>query len=283
MKVINEKADLRIALQPLFRAGKTVGFVPTMGALHAGHRSLIETARAEVDVVVVSIFVNPIQFGPAEDLQKYPRPFAQDVAMCEEVGVDFMFHPNVDHFYSPGFCTFVDVDELSTVFEGASRPHHFRGVTTVVMKLLNCVQPTVVYFGQKDFQQQLLIRRMCEDLDLPVEVRTCPTVREPDGLAMSSRNVYLSSEERQSAMALSHSLQQAQKLLDGGETNFTLIAETLRQQLVGTNGIQLDYLAIVDATSLQEISIAVPQMAVLVAASVGTTRLIDNCLLSMPS
>lgn len=262
------------------RGGRTVGLVPTMGALHAGHLSLVDAARRECDDVVVSIFVNPTQFGPNEDYQRYPRPLDDDLAACDAAGVDAIFHPDVETLYPRGFQTGVDVEELSGVLEGRFRPDHFRGVATIVLKLLNIVQPDCVYFGRKDYQQQILIRTMCRDLDLPVDIRVCPTVREPDGLALSSRNAYLSEEERRSALALSQSLKLAESLIAGGEMRLDAVRQAMKSLLENTPLVAVDYATVVDAVTLEHVAEPVPEMIALVAAKVGSTRLIDNLPIS---
>ncbi|MFK7819687.1 MAG: pantoate--beta-alanine ligase, partial [Planctomycetaceae bacterium] len=212
--------------------GKTVGLVPTMGALHAGHISLMEIASDQCDIVMATIFVNPTQFGPNEDLDKYPRTLDDDLQKCEAAGVDFVFHPNVGDMYPSGADTFVEVDQLSRLHEGEHRSGHFRGVTTIVLKLFNIAEPTIAFFGQKDFQQQLLIKQMCRDLDVPIHIHTCPIVREPDGLALSSRNRYLSEGERKTALRLSASLQLGHKLINDGETEIAKVV-TQMTDLIG--------------------------------------------------
>ena len=263
--------------------GKRIGVVPTMGALHAGHLSLIEAARGECDVVVVTIFVNPMQFGPHEDFDRYPRPLEEDIQRSREQGVDLIFHPSREVLYPRDFDTAVEVGKLSTIWEGRHRPGHFRGVTTVVLKLFNIVEPHVAYFGQKDYQQQALIRRMCRDLNLPVEIRTCPTVRDADGLALSSRNQYLSPEERQSALGLSQCLTLAREMILAGETDLAAVREEMRNRLESTKGVVLDYFTIADAETLEELSAPKPKMVALVAAHVGKTRLIDNMPIELES
>ena len=250
-----------------------------MGALHAGHISLMDAARRECDFVVASIFVNPAQFGPHEDFNQYPRDLERDRRLCEQAGMDLIFHPATATIYPEQHATFIDVTGLSDRLEGQSRPGHFRGVATVVLKLFNIVLPDVAYFGQKDFQQQALIRRMCHDLNVPVEIRVCPTVREADGLALSSRNVYLSPEERQSALALSQSLKLARKLLDEGETDAAAIGRQMRALLESTPLVTLDYATLIDTKTLAEVAHAGPDLAAVVAARVGRTRLIDNQIL----
>lgn len=247
-----------------------------MGALHAGHVSLIHAARRECEFVVVSIFVNPTQFGPHEDLAKYPRPFAADVELCRQADARLIFHPTPAVVYPPGFATKVDVSGLSSLWEGAHRPGHFCGVTTVVMKLLNIVQADVTYFGRKDFQQQLIIKRMCRDLDWPYEIQTCPTLRDPDGLAMSSRNVYLSPSERQSGLALSRALFHVRDLIQSGTRDLLQLKTELRRVLDETAGVAVDYAAIIDSDTLQEATEYRAGLTAAIAARVGTTRLIDN-------
>jgi pantoate--beta-alanine ligase len=224
MIVAEHAADVRQAVREARRRDRAVGCVTTMGALHAGHESLMQTCRDECGFTAVTIFVNPKQFGPEEDFARYPRPLEDDLARCRSANVDLVFVPAVETLYPAAFSTFVEVERLSRILEGASRPGHFRGVATVVLKLLNIVQPDRAYFGRKDFQQQLLVRKMCRELDLPVEIRTCPTVRESDGLALSSRNRYLNAGERQTALCLYRSLQLAQERLQRGDRDVRLVA-----------------------------------------------------------
>lgn len=247
-----------------------------MGALHSGHVSLIKAARAESDFVIVTIFVNPTQFGPHEDFQKYPRPLENDVAACSEAGADLVFTPTVNDVYPQPFFTVVDVTGISEVLEGACRPGHFKGVATIVLKLFNMTQPDVAFFGQKDFQQQLLIRRMVTELDLPVEIRICPTIREPDGLALSSRNIYLSEDDRKSALALHRSLRHAESRLKSGETDLAKIRSEMHEILNTTPRLKLEYATIVDPDSIAELDRPQRLQVAVVAARVGTTRLIDN-------
>ena len=268
--------ELRHHVGRVRREGRSVGCVPTMGALHAGHLSLMHAARDRCDFSVVTIFVNPTQFAPHEDLDRYPRPIDQDLKACRESGMNLVFMPQVSDMYLDGFCSWVTVEGLSESLEGAQRPTHFRGVTTIVMKLFQLVQPDVAFFGAKDYQQQLLIRRMVLDLDVPVEVVTCPTVREPDGLAMSSRNVYLSREERQSALSLSAALELADGRLQAGERDVAEVEAEMRERLRSRPFVQIDYAVIVDAETLAPLSEPVSRMVALVAARVGSTRLIDN-------
>lgn len=259
--------------------GATIGFVPTMGALHAGHTSLIEAARADCDFVVVSIFVNPTQFGPDEDFEKYPRILEQDLAKCAGAGADLVWTPDTSIMYPDGFSTHVTVKALSRILEGATRTNHFQGVTTVVTKLLLSCLPDIAYFGAKDFQQQAIIRRMCLDLNIPVEIKTCPIIRDTDGLALSSRNAYLSAEEREAGLSLSRALRLAEVNISAGETDLEQIKADMHELLYATPLLKLDYATIADPTNLEDISTVQPEMVALIAAWVGATRLIDNCQL----
>ena len=275
MIVAEQVSDVRRAVREARGRNCAVGCVPTMGALHAGHESLIRASREECGFTAVTIFVNPKQFGPHEDFSRYPRPLEDDLARCRTAGVDLVFVPTVETLYPAGFSTYVDVEPLSQIWEGASRPGHFRGVATVVLKLLNIVQPDRAYFGRKDFQQQLLVRKMCCELDLPVEIRTCPTLREPDGLALSSRNRYLDPDQRQTALSLYRCLQLAQGRLQHGKQDVRAVAREMRE-LLEAAGARPDYAVIADAESLEELAVPSPHMVALVAAHVGRTRLIDN-------
>lgn len=279
--LVEEPDALRLHLARDRQAGQRIGVVPTMGALHAGHLSLIEAARYECDLVVVTIFVNPLQFGPDEDFDRYPRTLKDDLEQCRKLGVDVVFHPSQETLYPAGFDTTVEVDELSTIWEGKHRPGHFRGVTTIVLKLFNIVSAHLAYFGRKDYQQQAIIRRMCRDLDVQTEIRTCPTVRDSDGLALSSRNQYLSAEERQSALALSRCLNQARDRVIAGETNLAAVRREMQEALDSTEHVALDYFTIADPNSLEELSAPQSEMIALVAAHVGKTRLIDNLPIAM--
>lgn len=276
LQIVEQIEDVRRAVNTVRSAGARVGFVPTMGALHAGHVSLMQRARQECEFVVASIFVNPTQFGPKEDLAKYPRPFAADVELCRGADVGLIFHPSPEVVYPPGFATKVDVSGLSSLWEGAHRPGHFCGVTTVVMKLLNIVQADVTYFGRKDFQQQLIIKRMCRDLDWPYAIQTCPTLRDPDGLAMSSRNVYLSPSERQSGLALSQALFHLRDQIQSGNHDLLQLKTEMRQILDAKPGVVVDYAVIIDSDTLAEATQYQPGLTAAIAARVGTTRLIDN-------
>lgn len=275
-------AELRSAVRSAREPGKRIALVPTMGALHAGHRSLIDTARRETDFVVVTIFVNPTQFGPQEDFRKYPRPIEQDLASCANAGADLVFTPSASEVYPPPFLSTVNVTGISEVLEGACRPGHFQGVSTIVLKLFNMVQPDVAFFGQKDFQQQLLIRRMVRELDLPLEIRVCPTIREPDGLALSSRNVFLSPDERTSALSLNRSLRLAESRLLSGETNLAQIRLEMREMLLSTPNLKLEYATVVDPETIAELDHPQPLQVAVVAARIGGTRLIDNLPIEIP-
>jgi len=270
---------MKTACRGATRSGKTLGLVPTMGALHEGHLSLVRVAKRECDVVAVSIFVNPLQFGPTEDFEKYPRTFLRDATMLEELGVDLLFAPLVKEMYSPNAKTFVDVDDLSSKLDGGSRPGHFRGVATVVCKLFEIVRPDRAYFGQKDAAQVALLRKMARDLDMDVQIVVCPIVREADGLALSSRNAYLNVEQRRQALVLSRSLQQVKAAVEAGETDATKLIEIGSQVIYSEAGARVDYFAIVNPDTLEPVAQAVSGTLVAVAAWVGATRLIDNVLL----
>lgn len=276
MYVTTSIDDVRQHVKSARGAGKRIGCVPTMGALHEGHLSLVKECQRFCDFVCVTIFVNPTQFAPNEDLVKYPRPIEADLHACREAGVNLVFMPDNDELYPPDFQTWVTVSEITQPLEGAHRPTHFRGVTTVVAKLLNIVQPDVACFGAKDYQQQATIRRMVRDLDMPVEIVVCPIVREPDGLAMSSRNVYLSPEERQAALSLSNALKLAATRLASGDTDLAAIQQMMIQLMQQHPEVQVQYAVIVDPDTLHEVTTPQQHMVGLIAARVGKTRLIDN-------
>jgi pantoate--beta-alanine ligase len=250
-----------------------------MGALHDGHVSLIRGARAETGFTVVSIFVNPAQFGPKEDFTSYPRPIEKDLEICRTEAVDLVFAPEVQTIYPADYRTFVEVQQLQDVLEGASRPGHFRGVTTVVLKLLNIVQPDMAYFGQKDAQQARIIQQMVRDLDLPVQLRICPIVREPDGLALSSRNQYLSLEERKHATVLFQVLQEARELIEAGEQDAATLKQRLEARIRNTPGAVVDYIALVSPDSFQPVRDLAGDVLIALAVRFDRTRLIDNLLL----
>ena len=282
MQTISSISALRHVLKPLRQAGLRIGFVPTMGALHAGHLSLIGDCRKHADCVVASIFVNPTQFAPHEDLAKYPRPLERDLQLCAAAGVDVVFLPTVEELYPPGFCSWVTVEGVSAELEGAIRPDHFRGVATVVAKLFQIVQPTVACFGAKDYQQQTVIRRMVLDLDLPIEIVVCPTFREDDGLAMSSRNIYLTTEQRKSALSLSQGLIIARNRLHARSTDLRAIERAVQEFIGSHDQTVVDYVRIADPDSLAPLLTPQRSMVVLVAARVGLTRLIDNTVVELP-
>lgn len=277
MKVINGKGDLRDALKQEREAGKRIGFVPTMGYLHEGHASLIRAARQENDVVVVSVFVNPTQFGPNEDLDAYPRDTEKDLRLLQAERVDVAFFPTVEDIYPAGFTTYVEVQgPITKALCGGSRPGHFRGVTTVVSKLFNIVAPHRAYFGQKDAQQVAVIEQMVKDLDFNVQIVACPTVREADGLAMSSRNAYLSTSERRQALILSKALFESQDMIRQGERKAHILSDHIRKQLDTIDDALIDYVSIADARNLADLETLEGEVLIALAVKVGRTRLIDN-------
>ena len=259
---------------------KLVGLVPTMGALHAGHVSLVRMAKLQTEVVSASIFVNPKQFGPNEDYSRYPRSFERDCDMLEKEGVSFVFAPNVDEMYPPGGDTWVAVEGMSGKLDGRSRPGHFRGVTTVVSKLFNIVQPQKAFFGQKDAAQLAIIRRMVRDLNIPIEIVGCAIVREPDGLALSSRNAYLDAQQRKSALVLHRSLLRMEEIFNAGESDAEVLIAAGKKVMEEEAGARLDYLEVADPDSLDPLRRIDQSALAAVAAYVGTTRLIDNLLLN---
>mgnify|MGYP006290047561 CR=1 FL=1 len=263
----------------LKRSGERIGLVPTMGALHEGHLSLVDIARNRSEIVVMSVFVNPTQFGEGEDLDKYPRDFDRDLRLAQERDVDILFYPSADDVYPSNFRTEVQVAGLSKLLCGTTRPEHFNGVTTVVAKLFNIVQPDEAYFGQKDAQQAILIQQMVRDLNFPIDIIVGPIVRESDGLALSSRNVYLSDDERKQAISLSAALIKAKKTIESGERNSKFIIREIRSTLSEQPDIQIDYVEIVDLENLQPVEKIDGPVLVAIAAFVGTTRLIDNIII----
>jgi pantoate--beta-alanine ligase len=284
LKICTTIDEMRAASRAARHAGQRLGFVPTMGALHEGHLSLVRAARASADLVAASIFVNPTQFGPNEDLAKYPRSFERDCQMLKREGVDLLFAPSVEEMYPAGAVTWVTVEELSGKLDGRSRPGHFRGVTTVVAKLFHIVEPDRAFFGQKDAAQVAIIRRMVRDLNLPVEIVVCPIVRETDGLALSSRNAYLDAGQRKQALVLHRSLMRVQHMAEAGERQATALIAAGRQVLGEEPSIRLDYFEIVNPDTLDPLNEVSPGALIAVAAYVGTTRLIDNIVLkSIPT
>ena len=270
MKQIAQESRLR---------GRVSGLVPTMGALHEGHFSLIRQARRECSPVTVSIFVNPTQFGPAEDFQKYPRPFEADAAALDSLGVDYLFAPAPEEIYPRGFCTSVNVEGLGDRLEGRSRPGHFRGVATVVLKLLEIVQPQLAFFGRKDAQQLRILRQMAADLNLDAKIVACPIARAEDGLALSSRNAYLDARERKAATALYRALDSARRKMEAGERSAPALLAAVRGILAAESLIKIDYAEIVDADSFEPVAAIYRDSFILLAANVGRTRLIDNALI----
>ena len=281
MKTVSRVHELRAAVDDARAIGGRVGFVPTMGYFHAGHRSLMRAARAENDFVVVSLYVNPLQFGPTEDLSAYPRDLERDSAAAEAEGVDVLFTPTTEEMYPRPIVTTVHVDGLTNGLCGRSRPTHFDGVTTVVAKLFSMVGPCRAYFGRKDAQQLAVVRRMAEDLDLPVEVVGCPLVREPDGLAMSSRNAYLEPDDRRAAAILSRALHEAAAEVANGERDADSVHRVLTGLIATEPRVQLDYAEVVDAHDLTPVTEITGDVLVAVAANVGRARLIDNMTISV--
>ncbi len=279
MKICTTIPEARAACRAARGSRRRLGLVPTMGALHEGHLSLVRAAKAQCDIVAVSIFVNPTQFGPTEDLSKYPRQFGEDCRLLEKEGVEILFAPAVEEIYPQGAVTWVLVEGLSEKLDGRSRPGHFRGVTTIVAKLFHIIEPEAAFFGQKDAAQLAVIRRMVEDLNFPMEIVACPIVREPDGLAMSSRNAYLNREERARALVLQRSLQEARLRFQAGARSAAMLISGAKEVLAREPQVRLDYFEIVDPDTLDPVERLSQKTLVAVAAYVGTTRLIDNIVL----
>jgi pantoate--beta-alanine ligase len=279
MQIISDPTQMQRISREIKRNGKSLGFVPTMGALHAGHISLVKAASTQTDVVAASIFVNPLQFGPNEDFAKYPRTFERDCEMLTAEGVGYLFAPTKEAMYPSDTKTIVEVHDLSEKLDGRSRPGHFKGVTTVVAKLFGIVQPDRAFFGQKDAAQVAIIRRMVRDLNMDLEIIACPIVREPDGLAMSSRNAYLDPQQRKQALVLSRALNRIQYLCDRGEKNAASLIEKGKEVVAEEPGAKLDYLEIVNTESLDPVENVSQGALVAIAAWVGSTRLIDNLAL----
>jgi pantoate--beta-alanine ligase len=277
MEVITNPSQMQNLMLSLKKQGKKIGFVPTMGYLHEGHLSLIRCSKKENDITVVSIFVNPIQFGVNEDFGRYPRDFERDKSLCEKENVDYIFYPSYEEMYPDGFQTYVEAVELSKGLCGDFRPGHFKGVATVVAKLFNIVCPDNVYFGKKDFQQLKVIQRMVKDLNFPVNIVSCPVIREPDGLAMSSRNKYLSDEERESALYISRALFEAKRMFEDGTADPNLIKERVRQIISQAKHLkEIQYVEIVDSNTLKPVDKVKKSDVLAVAVYIGNTRLIDN-------
>jgi len=279
MKIITSPAEIQNYCRSARADGMTIGLVPTMGFLHEGHLSLMRRARTENDLLVVSTFVNPTQFGQGEDYKKYPRDLQSDSEMAESVGVDIIFAPTPEDMYPTGYATFVNAERITEKMCGASRPIHFRGVTTVVTKLFNLVHPHKAYFGQKDAQQAVVIKRMVADLNFDIEITVMPIIREEDGIAMSSRNRYLSPAGRQAALVLSRSLHKAAKLVESGQTDAAEISHTMREVIEVEPLAEIDYIAIVDTDTLDDLDIVRGKVLIALAVFIGKTRLIDNIIL----
>ena len=279
MIIAKTVSEVREQVKTWKREGLTIGLVPTMGYLHEGHASLVRAADAQCDRVVASVFVNPTQFGPGEDLASYPRDFDHDCALLKECGADMVFHPEPEDMYAPDFCTWVDMDVLNEELCGKSRPIHFRGVCTVVTKLLNIAAPDKAFFGQKDAQQLAVIKRMVRDLNMDVEIVGCPIVREEDGLARSSRNTYLSAEERKAALILSRTIALGQKLVQEGEKDANALVEAMKRNIESEPLARIDYVEAVDGINLLPVDKLEGSVLVAMAVYIGKTRLIDNFIL----
>ncbi|MCD6393947.1 MAG: pantoate--beta-alanine ligase [Planctomycetes bacterium] len=281
MEITGKIATVRKRIEQARRDGKRIGLVPTMGALHAGHTSLIDAAVQACDYVVVSIFVNPTQFGPNEDLDEYPRDIEVDSRLCAKGGVELIFVPDVDEMYPSPNMTWVNVEELTTGLCGRNRPGHFRGVTTVCNKLFNIVRPDIAFFGQKDAQQAIVIKRMVADTNLPLEIEICPTVREKDGLAMSSRNRYLDDQQRKDALLLYKALTRARQMVQQGARSSREIIAAMNEILQSAAGVAVEYVSVVDPETLSELDTITERAIIAVAARVKTTRLIDNIIVDL--
>lgn len=281
IEVVHTIKEVRETVKGWRKEGLSVGFVPTMGFLHEGHKSLIDKAVEQNDRVVVSVFVNPMQFGPTEDLDKYPRDLAADTRLCEAAGANLIFNPEPSEMYAEGFCSFVDMNGPTAELCGKSRPTHFRGVCTVVNKLFNIVQPDRSYFGQKDAQQLSVIRRMVKDLNIPVEVVPCPTVREADGLAKSSRNTYLNPQERQAALILSRAIKVGQHCVELGERDTHKVVEAMKALIATEPLARIDYVEAVDLDSIQKVDKVEGEVLFAMAVYIGKTRLIDNFIVNI--
>lgn len=279
MQIVETVKEVRKQVKEWKKDGLSVGFVPTMGYLHEGHKSLIDKAVEENDRVVVSVFVNPIQFGPKEDLASYPRDLERDAKLCEEAGANLIFHPEKEEMYFDDFCTFVDLDDLTKGLCGKTRPTHFRGVCTVVSKLFHIVTPDRAYFGQKDAQQLAVVRRMVRDLNFDIEIVGCPIIREEDGLAKSSRNTYLSEKERAAAVILHKGLTEGEKMLKTGEKDAAKVVKTITDMIESEPLARIDYVELVDWNTLKPVETINGKVLVAVAVYIGTTRLIDNIIL----
>ncbi len=281
MKIIHSPKQMQTAMLRLKRQGKRIAFVPTMGALHRGHIELVKRAKKHGEIVVVSIFVNPTQFGPNEDYSKYPRTWKEDCRACKAEGVDYIFNPGKDDMYPAGFDTYVVPDKIATVLEGAARPGHFQGVATVVLKLFNAVQADVALFGKKDLQQTVVIRQMVRDLNIPTKIVIVPTIRDRDQLALSSRNVYLNQLSRSQALTIPQSLGEARKMIKSGERSAAKIRNYIKSRLVKEAKATVDYVSIADEDTLVELTKITGRVAISLACRIGGVRLIDNITLKV--
>ncbi len=281
MEVIQRIVRMKEIVNDLKQEKKLIGFVPTMGCLHEGHLSLVREARRMSDIVVVSIFVNPKQFGPNEDFEKYPRTIAKDTEILQKENVDYIFHPSVEEMYPASFRTYIEVEQLSQKLCGKSRPNHFKGVATVVMKLFNIVQPNFAFFGQKDAQQVIIIKRMIKDLNLNIEIITLPIIREPDGLALSSRNTYLNSEERKASTILYKALMKGKDIFQNGERKVAKISKAIIDTISSEPLAKIDYVEIVDLENLDALKIIEKNALIAIAVFIGSTRLIDNIIVEV--
>lgn len=279
MKVVDTITRMSTLVKMYKKEGKSISLVPTMGYLHEGHLSLVRAARKHTDVVVMSIFVNLIQFGPKEDFEKYPRDLKRDEQLATSAGADIIFHPSVKDMYPAGYSTYVNVEGLTDNLCGASRPEHFKGVTTVVAKLFEIVRPEIAYFGQKDAQQAMVIKKMAGDLNMGIEIKIMPIVREPDGLAMSSRNVYLSEDERRDALVLHEALKKAEDSVKAGERDSKKIIKMVSESIKAAPSAKIDYVSIVDIANLKDIKTIAGDILMAVAVFIGRTRLIDNIIM----
>ncbi|MFA6320831.1 MAG: pantoate--beta-alanine ligase [Candidatus Omnitrophota bacterium] len=278
MKVVDTIPRMSTLVKIFKKEGKSISLIPTMGYLHEGHLSLARAARKHTDVVIMSIFVNPIQFGPKEDLEKYPRDMKRDEQLATSAGVDVIFHPSAGDMYPEGYSTYVDVAGLTEKLCGASRPGHFKGVTTVVAKLFHITRPDIAYFGQKDAQQAIVMKKMVEDLNMGVEIKIMPIVRENDGLAMSSRNIYLSATERKDALVLYEALKKAECLIKSGERDAGKVVKMMEDMISSVPGMRIDYISAVDTKNLEKIKIITGETLIALAVFASKTRLIDNII-----
>lgn len=277
--IVDNSVDLRKSVAAMRANGQTIGVVPTMGALHDGHLSLVRASKAKCEKTIVTIFLNPTQFSPTEDLSSYPRTLERDIELLQKTGADIVFTPSNEEMYPPGFSTMVSPPVIANAMEGKHRPTHFQGVATIVLKLLELTQPDFAFFGQKDYQQSLVIRNMVRDLNVPVRIEVCPIVREKDGLAMSSRNAYLDDKEREIAKSLYRTLQSARESIEHGEYDARALMAELNQRLIDGGVTEIEYVVVADPNTLEILQSVDGPVAVLIAARVGTTRLIDNDLI----